>query len=175
MFIFLYLDTASSRPSEHEAGGCEERTKGTFTRYPRKYIFLYLNTAGSRPGEHEAGGCQGRTKVTPTYAAFALIYVFLYLDTADSSVVDPDPHVFGPPGSGSTSQRYGSGSVSGSFYHHAKIVRKTFSFSLASWRFPVDIWNKTLEFFCLHAFSCLGSEMPGGDSWGSRHLGGENV
>ncbi len=35
---------------------------------------------------------------------------------------DPDPHVFGPPGSGSTSQRYGSGS--GSFYHHAKIVRK---------------------------------------------------
>ncbi len=42
---------------------------------------------------------------------------------------DPDPHVFGPPGSGSgsTSQRYGSGSCSGSgsFYHHAKIVRKT--------------------------------------------------
>jgi hypothetical protein len=41
------------------------------------------------------------------------------------SVADPDPRVFGPPGfgSGSTSQRYGSGS--GSFYHHAKIVRKT--------------------------------------------------
>jgi hypothetical protein len=44
---------------------------------------------------------------------------------------DPDPHVFGPPGSGSgsTIQRYGSGSGScsgsGSFYHHAKIVRKT--------------------------------------------------
>jgi hypothetical protein len=40
------------------------------------------------------------------------------------SVADPDPpdpHVFGPPGSGSNSQRYGSGS----FYHHAKIVRKT--------------------------------------------------
>jgi hypothetical protein len=40
-----------------------------------------------------------------------------------SSVADPDPpdpHVFGPPGSGSTSQRYGSGS----FYNHAKIVRK---------------------------------------------------
>jgi hypothetical protein len=36
---------------------------------------------------------------------------------------------FWPPGSGSTSQRYssgsGSGSGSGSFYHHAKIVRKT--------------------------------------------------
>jgi hypothetical protein len=40
------------------------------------------------------------------------------------SVADPDPHVFGRPesGSGSTSQRYGSGS--GSFYHRAKIVRK---------------------------------------------------
>jgi hypothetical protein len=37
---------------------------------------------------------------------------------------DPDPHVSRPPGagSGSTCQRYGSGS--GSFYH-AKIVRKT--------------------------------------------------
>jgi hypothetical protein len=33
---------------------------------------------------------------------------------------NPDPHVFEPSGSGSISQRYGSGS----FYHHAKIVRK---------------------------------------------------
>ncbi len=32
----------------------------------------------------------------------------------------PDPHVFGPPGSGSTSLRFGSGF--GSFYHQAKIV-----------------------------------------------------
>jgi hypothetical protein len=47
-------------------------------------------------------------------------------DTLFRSVADPDPSdpcVFGPPGSGSISQRYGSGS--GSFYHHAKIVRKT--------------------------------------------------
>jgi hypothetical protein len=44
---------------------------------------------------------------------------------ADPDPDPPDPHVFGPPGSGSgsASQRYGSGS--GSFYHHAKIVRKT--------------------------------------------------
>ncbi len=42
--------------------------------------------------------------------------------TVPTSVGDPDPepaHVFGP--SASTSQRYGSGS----FYHQAKIVRKT--------------------------------------------------
>jgi hypothetical protein len=43
----------------------------------------------------------------------------------------PDPHVFRPPGSGSISQRYGSGfwsrsgSGSGSLYHQAKIIRKT--------------------------------------------------
>jgi hypothetical protein len=44
-------------------------------------------------------------------------------DIQESSVADPDPpdpHDFGPPGSGSISQRYRSGS--GSFYHHAKIV-----------------------------------------------------
>ncbi len=41
------------------------------------------------------------------------------------SVADPDPHVFGPSGLGSTNQMYVSGSGSGSFYHHAKIVRKT--------------------------------------------------
>jgi hypothetical protein len=35
----------------------------------------------------------------------------------------PDPYVFGSPGSGSISQRYGSGS--GSLYHHTKLVRKT--------------------------------------------------
>jgi hypothetical protein len=38
---------------------------------------------------------------------------------------DPDLHVFGPPGSGYTSRRYGSGSGFGSLYHQAKIVRKT--------------------------------------------------
>ncbi len=39
-----------------------------------------------------------------------------------STVVDPDPYVFGPPGSasGSISHNYGSGS----FHHQAKIVRK---------------------------------------------------
>jgi hypothetical protein len=36
-----------------------------------------------------------------------------------------DLDVFGPPGSGSISQRYRYGSGSGSFYHQAKIVRKT--------------------------------------------------
>ncbi len=34
----------------------------------------------------------------------------------------PDPRVFWPSGSGCTNRRYGSGS--GSFYHHAKIIRK---------------------------------------------------
>ncbi len=42
-----------------------------------------------------------------------------------TSVADPDPYVFGLPGSGAISQRYGSGSGSGTFNHHAKIVWKT--------------------------------------------------
>ncbi len=59
------------------------------------------------------------------------------------SVAHPDPnlypHVFGPPGSGSISQRYGSGSGSGSFYHHAKIVRKTL--------IPIILWLFLTFFF----------------------------
>jgi hypothetical protein len=41
------------------------------------------------------------------------------LEFVSDCVADPDPRVFGPPGSGSgsISQRYGSGSGSGSFYH----------------------------------------------------------
>jgi hypothetical protein len=52
-------------------------------------------------------------------------YFFRFFRVADPD--PPDPYVFGPPGSGSISQRYGSGFGfgSGSFYHHAKIVRKT--------------------------------------------------
>jgi hypothetical protein len=54
--------------------------------------------------------------------------------TVDGNVADPnpdldssDPNVCGPPGSrtGSISERHGAGSVSGSFYHLAKIVKKT--------------------------------------------------
>ncbi len=60
---------------------------------------------------------------------------FLGLSVADPD--PPDPPVFGPPGSGSISQRYGSGS--GSFYHHAKIVRKT-------------LFSTILEFFGLFIF-----------------------
>jgi hypothetical protein len=49
--------------------------------------------------------------------------VFVCNSIPDPDPVDPDPHVFGPPGSGSgsTSQRYGFRS----FYHQAKRVRKT--------------------------------------------------
>jgi hypothetical protein len=47
----------------------------------------------------------------------------LLTSVADSNPDPSDPYVFGPPGSGSGSicQRHGSGS----FYHQAKIVRKT--------------------------------------------------
>jgi hypothetical protein len=41
---------------------------------------------------------------------------------ADPNPDPPDPHVFGPPGSGSFRQRYVFGS--GSFYHQAKENKK---------------------------------------------------
>jgi hypothetical protein len=49
------------------------------------------------------------------------VLVFDHVFTGVSSVADPDPYVFGPPGYGSDSQRY----ASESFYHQVKIVRKT--------------------------------------------------
>ncbi len=59
----------------------------------------------------------------PSQPLFCLL--FLVLCSVADPDPNPDPHVFGPPGSGSISQRYGSGSGAGPFYHHAKIVRKT--------------------------------------------------
>jgi hypothetical protein len=61
----------------------------------------------------------------------ALVHETTSAPMIHTSVADPnpDPHVFGSPGSrsGSISQRYGSGSGSGSgsFYPQAKKVRKT--------------------------------------------------
>ncbi len=48
---------------------------------------------------------------------------WIQLRNTFTRVADPDPFVFGPPGSGSISRMYGSGS--GSLYHQPKIVRKT--------------------------------------------------
>ncbi len=59
-----------------------------------------------------------------------------------SSVADPDPNpdprVFGPPGSGSGSISQRSGS--GSFYHSAIIVRKTLIYT---------VLGLLVDFFCL--------------------------
>jgi hypothetical protein len=57
--------------------------------------------------------------------SYAKLRFHSVVSTPSTSVADPDPYVFGPPGSGtgSISQSDGSGSVS--FYHQAKIVRKT--------------------------------------------------
>jgi hypothetical protein len=54
---------------------------------------------------------------TDSDPSFSLIQIRICI--TESSVAGPDPYVFGPPGSGSDSQRYGSGS----FYHQAKIVK----------------------------------------------------
>jgi hypothetical protein len=50
------------------------------------------------------------------------MYIYSVADP-DPNPYPPDPHVFGPPGSGSISQMYESGSVSGSefFCQQAKL------------------------------------------------------
>ncbi len=61
---------------------------------------------------------------------------------------DSDSYVFRLPGSGSgsSSHRYGSGSGSGSFYHQAKIVRKTliprYCFVTSFWLLHLYKWFK---------------------------------
>jgi hypothetical protein len=52
------------------------------------------------------------------------------LQQVECSVADPDPYVFGPPGSGSgsSSQRRGSGSGTGSLHHQAKKSKKNLLF-----------------------------------------------
>jgi hypothetical protein len=72
---------------------------------------------------------------------YVILYIIHKISDADP---DPnpdlsDPYVFGPPGSGSgfISQRYGTGSRSGSFYYKEKIVRKTLipTAFVTSWAF----------------------------------------
>ncbi len=48
----------------------------------------------------------------PSMQALYLTVFLPGLHVLTGSVGDPDPHVFGPPGSGTISQRYGSGSGS---------------------------------------------------------------
>ncbi len=60
-----------------------------------------------------------------------------------SSVMDPDPqdpHVSGPPGSGSISQRYGSGSGSFPFLSRCWVGYNDFDFFLTKWSLPGQWW-----------------------------------
>ncbi len=65
----------------------------------------------------------------------ALMWTFASKRSMETSVGDPDPYAFGPPGS--VSHKYESGSGSGSFHHQAKIVRKT----LISSVFATSLWS----------------------------------
>ncbi len=57
------------------------------------------------------------------FTFFGLLFFTVMYNVPNPDPDPPDPHVFGPQGSGSTSQMYGSGS--GSFYLTEKIVIKT--------------------------------------------------
>jgi hypothetical protein len=82
---------------------------------------------GGGRGVWGGGGLQSRYRLQCTYNnlfKLARRQFLRHVVNIRHSVADPDlnldpdppdPHVFGPPGSGSISQRYGSGSRSGSF------------------------------------------------------------
>ncbi len=53
-----------------------------------------------------------------------------------------DPYVFGPPGSGSVSQRYGSGS----FYYQAKIVRKPWFLLFCDFFMTLELYESETPF-----------------------------
>ncbi len=70
------------------------------------------------------------------------IYICAHIYSRNySSVADPDPQIFGPPGSGSVSvgERY----ASGSFYHQTKILRKTL--------IPTVLWLFFSETWCMYS------------------------
>jgi hypothetical protein len=82
----------------------------------------------ARPGDSlQLVGMEGQALGQPlacrVILAENLLQLQLQLHFSSVGDPEPEPHVLGPPGSGSISQRYGSGS--GSFYHQATIVRKT--------------------------------------------------
>ncbi len=83
------------------------------------FVSGFTWNAGSGSGLNESGS------TTLPFSVWLSKSDNIIISVADPDPAPPDPLVFGPPGSGSgsTSQRYASGS--GSFYHHAKIVRKT--------------------------------------------------
>ncbi len=68
-------------------------------------------------------------------AAFIVLSALAH--TQKVSVADPDPSVSGPPGSGSVSRRYGSWS----FYHQAKIVRKTLISTVLWYLYDFYLWK----------------------------------
>ncbi len=75
-----------------------------------------------------------------------------------SSFSDPDPPdtcVFWHPGSGSTSQRYGSGYGSGSFYHHAlnfTILRVKFGFKKCVSHWHLQVSDDNSRFRIQHSY-----------------------
>ena len=91
--------------------------RGSWARVPRP---AYGSPAAVSP--LASAGCSRRAADSVQY--FIMTYLTLQCCGSDPNPDPdpPDPHVFGPPRSGSISQSYGSGS--GSFYNHGKIVRK---------------------------------------------------
>jgi hypothetical protein len=99
---------SDSRPKKNASSDHGEREQTSSDRIDRHIVTSYQITRGEV--------CISSSSSTTIRN--------LSQDIQESSVAEP--HDFVPPGSGSISQRYGSGSGSRSFYHHAKLVKKNF-------------------------------------------------
>jgi hypothetical protein len=110
----LLCVTAKSLEVKYEVGGCERTSTLQFIQFRQVVVSLMQ---------------LGRQKKLHLY-----VHAYSSIDNPQccrsARCPNPDPSVFGPPGTGSISHRYGS--ESGSFYHQAKIVRKTL-ISTALW------------------------------------------
>ncbi len=106
-------------------GRCDPRIQACVLAQPRQHQLLFMIVAFCVPST------KGLNGHAPPHAT-TLYNLILATRILDSSVGDPDPqdpHVFGPPGSGSISQRYGSGSRSGSFPFLIDVVRMPAKFN----------------------------------------------
>ncbi len=146
-YIFCVVEESGSIPLTNGSGSGRTEKYGSYgsgsvtlpifkIRYRRYRLKLFISSHIIKS-----------SRIRESYSWRTVIYFFPF-----SSVPDPDPHVFGPPGSVSvsTSQRYGSGS--GSFYHHAKIVRKTLIPSVL-WLFLTFYLWKMMQMYLLKVIS----------------------
>ncbi len=114
------------RPENDKTGDKQRPENGQKEDTQRLEDGHLQRTIGPQKNQSEAGKSSVSESISQAGCQPMFITGGTYFCKLSPSVADPDPqdpYVIGPPGSGSISARYGSGS--GSFYIQAKKVSKT--------------------------------------------------